>query len=149
MKSIYTAALIVALASVASHAKAGPYGDDMSKCLVSSTSTADKSLLMKWIFSAMSLNKDVASFVDMPAATRDQLNKDTGALFTRLLTESCRQQTHDAYKYEGSSAIGSAFELLGKIASQGIFADPAVAAGITDLMKNVDQVKLKASLEEK
>lgn len=85
----------------------------------------------------------------MPVATRDQLNKDTGALFTRLPTESCKQQTHDAYKYEGSSAIGSAFELLGKIASQGIFGDPAVAAGITDLMKNVDQAKLKASLEEK
>jgi hypothetical protein len=115
---------------------------------VSSTSTADKSLLMKWIFSAMSLNHDVSSFVSMPAATRDQLNKDTGALFTRLLTESCKQQTHDAYKYEGSSAIGSAFELLGKIASQGIFADPAVATGITELMKNVDQAKLKASLQE-
>lgn len=97
----------------------------------------------------MSLNKDVSAYVNMPAATRIQLSKDTGALFTRLLTESCRQQTHDAYKYEGAGAIGSAFELLGKIASQGIFGDPAVAAGIADLMKNVDREKLKAALDAK
>jgi hypothetical protein len=149
MKAIYAVSLVVALSCVAGKAEAGPYGDDMSKCLVSSTSTADKSLLMKWIFSAMSLNKDVSAYVNIPAATRDQLNKDTGALFTRLLAESCKQQTRDAYKYEGSAAISSAFEVLGKIATQGIFGDPAVAAGIADLMKNMDQVKVKAALGQK
>ena len=150
MKSATPAALsLTLLLLIGGPANAGPYGDDLSKCLVSSTSSADKSLLMKWIFSAISLSQDVSAFTNIPKTTRDQIDKDTGALYTRLLTESCKQQTHDAFKYEGSAAIGHAFELLGQIASQGIFSDPAVQAGMTGLTNNFDQAKLKAILDAK
>ena len=149
MKAIHGIVLVISLCGITGGAQAGPYGDDLSKCLVSSTTPADKSLLMKWIFSAISLNKDVSSYVNIPADTRSQIDKEAGALFTRLLTESCQQQAHDAYKYEGSAALGNAFQLLGQIAAQGIFGDPAVAGGIANLMKNVDQVKVNAALEIK
>jgi hypothetical protein len=149
MKSISAIVLAIALMSVVGSAQAGPYGDDLSKCLVSSTSAADKSLLMRWIFAAMSLNKDVSQFVDIPQGTRDQIDKDAGGLFTRLLADSCKQQAHDAYKYEGGSAITNAFQLLGQIASHGIFEDPAVTAGVGNLTKNVDQARINEALEIK
>lgn len=128
-------------------AQAGPYGDDLSRCLVSSTSESDKVLLVKWIFSAISLNAEVAPYVDMAPDVRARLNADTGALYMRLLTDSCKQQTHDAFKYEGQAAISAAFELLGGVATQGMFGDPAVQAGMSDLMNHFDEDKLNAVLE--
>ena len=85
----------------------------------------------------------------MPQEARDSLNKETAGLYMRLMTDSCKTQLHDAFKYEGSGAIGSAFQLLGQVASQEMFSDPSVAAGMTDLMKHFDDVKLKAVLEGK
>lgn len=149
MKALSAAGIVAILMLGSGHAHAGPYGDDLSKCLVSSATTADKSLLVKWIFSAISLHKDVAAHVSMPQDDRDALNKDTAGVYMRLMTDSCKNQLHDAYKYEGTSAIGTAFQLLGQVATQEMFSDPAVAAGTTDLMKYFDEGKLKAVLDAK
>jgi hypothetical protein len=149
MKTILAACTAIALLFGSTPVSAGPYGDDLSKCLVSSTTESDKTLLVKWIFSAIALNKEVSPFVDMPQDVRTKLNEDTAGLYMRLLTDSCRVQTHDAFKYEGQAAIGTAFQLLGQVASQGIFSDPAVSAGMSDLMKYFDEKKLNAVLEGK
>lgn len=149
MKALLTFCIPLALLSAALPVKAGSYGDDLSKCLVASTTDADRQLLVKWIFSAIALNRDVAQFVDMPDEVRAKINADAAGIFMRLLTDSCRSQTHDAFKYEGQAAIGPAFQLLGQVASQGMFNDPAVDAGMSDLMKHFDEARLNAVLEGK
>lgn len=149
MKALLAAGVAITLTIGSAPAHATVYGDDLAKCLVSSTTDADRAMLMKWIFSAMSLNREVAQFVSMPTDVRDKINQDAGGLYMRLLTESCKTQTRDAYKYEGQAAIASAFSLLGQIASQGLFSDPAVAAGMTELSKYFDQKKLSAVIEGK
>lgn len=149
MKNAYATCVAICLTAVALPASAGVYADDLTKCLVSSTTDADKSLLMKWIFSAISLNEEVAPFVNMPSAARTKINQDAAALYMRLLTDACKKQTHDAVKYEGQPAITAAFQVLGQVASQGIFSDPAVSAGMSDMTKYMDEEKLKAVLTEK
>lgn len=149
MKTILGLCASITLLLGSAPVNAGPYGDDLSKCLISSTTETDKALLVKWIFSAIALNKEVAPFVNMPQDVRARLNQDTAGLYMRLLTDSCKAPTHDAFKYEGQAAIGTAFQLLGQVASQGMFSDPAVAAGMTDLMKYFDEKKLRAVLEGK
>ncbi|MBF6023305.1 hypothetical protein [Lysobacter niastensis] len=143
------AAGLVSLALLPGVASAGPYGDDLSKCLVAATTPEDKALLVKWIFSAISLNEDIAPFVSMPASKREALSKETAGLYMRLMTESCRSQLRDAYRYEGSGAIGNAFNLLGQVASQEMFAAPSVAAGLEGLTRHFDQTTLNAALEGK
>jgi hypothetical protein len=149
MKILMTFCVAITVTFGSAPAHAGIYGDDLARCLVSSTTEADKAMLMKWIFSAMSLNKEVSPFVSMPANVRDKINQDAGGLYMRLLTESCKSQTHDAFKYEGQAAIVAAFSVLGQIASQGLFNDPAVAAGMTELSKYFDEKKLSAVIEGK
>ena len=100
-------------------------------------------------FSAIALHKDVASYVNIPIEVRTKINQDTAALYMRLLTDSCKAQTHDGYKYEGQAAVAAAFQLLGEVASQGIFGDPDVAVGMGDLTKYFDQKKIDAVLEGK
>ncbi len=149
MKAAVTLCIATALMFGSTEAKAGPYGDDLSKCLVSSTTEADKTLLVKWVFSAIALNKEVSSFVSMPVDVRAKLNAETAGLYMRLLADSCKVQTHDAFKYEGQAAISSAFNSLGQVATQGMFSDPAVDAGMADLTKYLDEKKLNAVLEGK
>jgi len=149
MKAVLAVCTAISLSLATAPTQAGVYGDDLSKCLVSSTTDADKALLMKWIFSAIALNKEVSPYVNMPTDVRDKINVDAAGLYMRLLTDSCKSQAHQAFKYEGQAAIGSAFQLLGQVASQGIFGDPAVAAGMTDLTKHFDEKKLNQVLEGK
>ncbi len=110
MKRVFAACVAASLALPAQHARAGVYADDLGKCLVSSTSDADKALLVKWIFSAIALQRDIAPYTRMPAEVRTDINKQTAGLYMRLLTETCRSQTATAFKYEGQAAIASAFQ---------------------------------------
>ena len=149
MNKLLGAWLALSLAAAAPVAQAGVYADDLGKCLVSSTTEADRSLMVKWIFASMSLNSEVSQYARITPQEREAFNRQTAALYMRLLTESCRSQTRDAARYEGGAAIGAAFGLLGQIATQGIFNDPAVAAGVNELEKFYDRKKLEAVMQEK
>jgi hypothetical protein len=125
---------------------AGPYADDMAKCLVTSTSTEDRTLLVRWIFSAIALHPELASMSAISPQQRDTITKNAGALFQRLLLESCKSETQQAVQNEGPYAIQYACQVLGQVATRGLFTDPQVMEGMKSLGKDVDEEKLKALL---
>jgi hypothetical protein len=139
------AALSLAL-MVSQSALAGPYSDEMAKCLVTSTSEADKNFLVKWMFAAAALHPAVKSISSVTDAQRNELNIKTAKLFERLLTESCKTQVQQAIKYEGQSTIESAFQVLGQVAARGLFSDPSVAGFIAQLGKHIDPKKMESVL---
>jgi len=139
MKRIVLACLLLSLASVA---HAGPYGDDLSKCLVKSTTDQDKSLLVQWIFYAIALNPQLAPVANISPEQREQVDKGTARMFETLLTESCLKETQAAVKYEGSTAIAEAFKLLGQVASQEMFSDPAVSKGTENFSRYIDSDRI-------
>ncbi|MGW8248877.1 MAG: hypothetical protein ACWGOV_12300 [Acidiferrobacterales bacterium] len=141
-KSIITFTFL-ALASFASvSAQAGIYGDDMAKCLVRSTTTQDRSVLVKWIFAAAASNPEVKSMVSVSEHQRNRLNKSIAKLFERLLTDSCRKETQAAYKYEGKATISSSFNLLGQVAGRELFSDPNVTKSVSGLAQYIDKEKM-------
>jgi len=146
-------ALICAVCSVvvlsATDAVAGPYADDLAKCLVKSTTPAEKNALVKWIFAAAALHPEVKGISAVTEAQREELSKSTGKLVERLLGESCKAETHDALKYEGPQVFQSAFTVLGQVASVGLFTDPGVSAYMSDFLKYVDKAKVESTLHLK
>ena len=129
-------------------ALAGPYADDMAKCLVKSSSPADRTTFLKWLFAAMALNPDVESMVTISAEQRDEMNKNAGALFTRLVTESCRSETQQAIRYEGPATVQYAFQVFGQASVGELLSNPRVAEGMKGLAKYLDQAKLKSLTAE-
>ena len=123
---------------------AGPYSDELADCLVRSTSDADKSYLVTWLFAAAALHPAVSSIASVSDAKRDELNRNAAKIVERLLTESCRSETRNALKHEGSGAFEQSFRVLGQVAGRQLFSDPAVAKSITDFANYLDQQKLKA-----
>lgn len=147
MKHVRAAAIGAAfsLALLASHsAFAGPYSDEMAKCLVTSTSEADKNFLVKWMFAAAALHPAVKSISSVTDAQRNELNVKTAKLFERLLTESCKSQVQTAIKYEGQGTIESAFQVLGQVAARGLFSDPGVNGFIAQLGNHIDKQKMES-----
>ncbi len=124
---------------------AGLYSDELAKCLVKSTTDADKNSLVKWMFAAAALHPAVKSIASVSDAERDDLNKNAAKLFERLITESCKTETQEAVKYEGPNTLQTSFEVLGQVAGRGLFADPAVARSLADFASYLDKKKLEQS----
>jgi len=139
---------VAAMAGLSGDAAAGPYADDLAKCLVGSTSAADKSTLVKWVFTIASLHPALGSVAAVTDTQRTQMDRDVAALFEALLTERCRKQTQSAMRYEGEKTIGTAFEVLGQAAMMELFSHPSVAKGLGAFTEHLDQKKLEVLLEK-
>jgi|SRR5579862_3988567 len=129
-------------------AAAGPFADDMAKCLVRSTSDSDRADLVRWIYSAMSLHPDLAAMAKVSAKDRDDLQGRASKLFSRLMFESCRSEFVQAVKNEGPATIEYAFSVLGQVAMRGLMSDSHVSESFQALGKSLDENKLKALVAE-
>jgi hypothetical protein len=146
-KLAFQALLGLLLLFSARAASAGPYGDTLGKCLVSSTTSTEKTTLVRWMFAMMALHPDVQSSSSITPEQRAQLTKETAQLFQRLLIESCRNETREAIKYEGEATIQTSFSLLGQVAARELFLNPKVSGGLSELEKYIDGKKLKELFE--
>jgi hypothetical protein len=63
------------------------------------------------------------------------LAKSTGALFQKLMLETCRTEAKQAYANEGPQTFEYAFRVLGEAASRGMFTDPHVSEGMKALAR--------------
>ena len=143
-KTIFTSLLALGLCAGPAHA--GIYGDDLGKCLVESSSEQDKQQLVEWIFFAIALNPDIAPYATITPEQRTAANKGMARLFEKLVGETCAKQASAALKYEGPSAFGSSFELLGQVAGRELFASPEGAAGTAAFAEQLDIPALQAKL---
>ncbi len=125
-------------------ANAGPYTDDLSKCLVESTTKDDRVALVRWMFAAASAHPAVASIATVSAEDLDKANAETGALFMRLLTETCEDKARKALAYEGNTTIPTSFQILGQVAGSELFSSPEVTQAMAGLRHHIDEKKLEA-----
>ena len=148
MRRMMMFAAVVGAMAVPGLASAGVYGDDMSKCLVRSTSTEDQTQLVTWVFAAISAHPAVRAMSNLSEAQRQDYTRKAGALMQRLMTVDCRKETVAALKYEGPGAIGPAFGLLGQTAMRGLMSDPSVNKGMAALGDNIDEAAFAAMAKE-
>ncbi len=134
---------VVLLALLSSAVHAGPYTDDLSKCLVESTTTEDHVVLIRWMFAALSAHPAVHSMVQVSADDLEKSNAALGALLMKLLTETCREQATKAMKYEGSTTVETSFSVFGQVAARELFANPEVQKAMAGLQNHIDAKKLQ------
>jgi hypothetical protein len=144
--NVLTTVLLLQILAGAPTFAAGPYSDELSKCLVRSTTQADKSMLVQWFVSVCTLHPDVKWMSNVTDAKRAELNKNTAQIFERLLTSGCTNEARDAVKYEGTGAIESSFSVLGQVAARELFSNPSVATGLSDFGKALDLKKIEKAL---
>jgi len=145
-KKLSAICALLSLCAVPIPTSAGPYGDTMAKCLVSSTTSSERTALVQWMFATAALHPDVRALSVASDADRERLNKGMGALLERLLINACLSETKEALRYEGNGTIEASFNVLGQVAGRELFAAPSVASSMADFAKYVDEKKLKEAL---
>lgn len=143
MKRVYRAIALVLL-SLSSPAFAGVFTDDLSRCLVDKTTIEDKTTLVQWIFVAMSRHPSVASLTKVTEEDVKLNNQKAGALFMKLLTDSCVDPAKKAIKTEGPVAIQVSFQVLGQAAVGELFTNSEVTKVMSGLDQFLDSKKLEA-----
>lgn len=143
MRFVFACAIATILCALASEASAGAFIDDMSKCLVAKSTPEDQTVFMEWMFSLIARHPAVRPLSNISDSQRNELTSKAGQLMMRLVTVDCREQTVAALKYEGASAFGNAFQLLGGAAMEGLMKDPSVDQGLEGLKNSIDDAKLK------
>ena len=144
--ALCAAAVFVAMAPAP--AAAGVYTDELSKCLVASATSDDKTNMMRWLFASVTLHPEVQSMATLTPVQREELNVKATRIVTRLLTADCRRQMVAALKNEGPSSVEKAFETLGEVAMEGLMAHPAVEAGMEAFARNLDRAQLESVFRE-
>jgi hypothetical protein len=141
-----TLAAVALLAGGIAPAMAGVHGDALGKCLVESSTPADRAQFVSWFFAAATLNPAIAPYANISPAQREQIDQGMANAFTRLITQTCRAQASAAVTNEGPAAFGTAFQIFGEVAGQQLFSSPEVAAGSQGFVRFVDMNALQQSL---
>jgi len=132
--------------SLSSFSNAGPYTDQLSACLVGMSSEEEKLVLVKWMYTAMSLHPAVAELATVEAAKRDAANEEMADLLVDLLTQKCIAQTEAAIANEGPSSLQASFGVLGQVAATELFSNPNVTTALADLNSFLDIERINQSL---
>ena len=120
----------------------GPFGDEMARCLVTSTNNRDRTKLVKWMFRVYGDHPDVSYMVDLSDREKKVIDKDVADIFTRLLSLDCIDETKKALDYEGDNVMFTAFEILGSVAAKGFIENQYVERAINKFVEQVDTEKL-------
>src|SRR5690349_16034102 len=124
---------------------AGPYGEEMTKCLVRSVTASDRSHLAKWLFVTMARSPDLESMLSLSPEQRDRIDRNAAASLTRLLGDSCGSETQHAIRYELDAGLHAYQEFLQSI-ERDIASSPAATQGVKDFAQSLDQEKLEGAL---
>lgn len=141
--SAFSLLVVIAAMAFMASSHAGVHTNNLSECLVKSTSRQDRLALVSWLYSAASFHPAVKSIASVSRDQLDTANRNSAELFVRLLTESCKDESEKALKLEGHASIQGSFNALGEVASKELFSDSDVLTAASGLEKYLDKQRLK------
>jgi hypothetical protein len=144
----FGAAILVVTSLIASPASAGVYADDVTRCLVKSSSETDQLALVKWIFAAMAQHPAIRDYASITTTQQAGLNQSMAGIVNRLLLKDCRTEVVSALKYEGAGFLEQSFKALGEVAMGGLMTNDAVEKGLTGWAGQMDVEGLNALAAE-
>ena len=121
---------------------AGPTVDQLSDCLMKSTTVTDKTTVLQWTFVALGNHPDLKAFSNVTASQKEALDKNLATVLQRILVEQCSAQTKAVIAAEGVQAVGDSFQELGRITGEEILENPEVKSQLKGMLRYVDLNKL-------
>jgi hypothetical protein len=144
---LVASAITVLLALPASAAFAQSPVDTLSRCLTDGTTGKERKDLARWLFTAMAAHPEIKDMSKVTPADQEQFTKAAGAIFTRLLADTCAKETKAAVAAGGQAALQAGFSVLGQMAMQELMSNPQVSGAMGMLEKHIDRTKVEAALK--
>ena len=121
---------------------AGPTVDQLSDCLMKSTTATDKTTVLQWTFVALGNHPDLKAFSNVTATQKEALDKNLASVLQRILVEQCSAQTKAVIQADGIQAVGESFQQLGQITGEEIVKNTEVKQQLNGLLRYVDLNKM-------
>lgn len=134
--------LAIALLGCSQVSMAGPTVEQLSDCLVKSTTAADKTTVLQWTFVALSSHPDLKSLSQVTPEQKQALDQKLATVLQRILVEQCSTQAKAVIQTEGLQAVGESFQELGQITGEEILKNPEVKGQLQGVLRYVDLNKL-------
>ena len=129
-------------------AQAGPFGDELGRCLVTSSTDTERGAMIRWMFVAFAGHPQVTDLVPIPRQRQQETSRAVATVYNRLMLNACRQQMIQAIRVEGPASVHLAFQVLGQAAAGELMNSPAGAAVIAGLQDYIDMAGIEALLRE-
>ena len=143
MSSVVGSTVVAAvLLGAAQMSMASPTVDQLSDCLVKSTTATDKTAVLQWTFSALSTHPDLKALSNVSDAQRTQLDQKFAQVLQRVIVEQCAAQTKAVIQTDGLQAVGESFQALGRTTGEEIIQNPEVKQQLKGVIRYVDLNKL-------
>ena len=137
--------VVSALMGTTQMASASITVDNLSNCLVKSTTDADKKVVLQWTFVALSAHPDLQSFSQVTTEQRDGLDKNLAQVLQRILVDQCSAETKAVIQTDGLQAVGDSFQELGQETGEQILKTPEIKDQYKGLVRYLDLSKLVAT----
>lgn len=139
---------VVFAMSAAGVARAGPYADELSKCISGKLTDADRTALAVWLFEELSAHPALKPLANVTEAQRADASKTVATLVQRLLIDECRPQAAAAFRNEGGGVALRSFWEIGQQSVASLARDPAVAGNMQQIGQYIDTAKLAAAMRD-
>lgn len=116
--------------------------DQLSQCLLTSTTAADKSIVLQWTFVALSAHPDLQAYSQVTTEQRDRLDQNLAQVLQRILLEQCANETKTVIQNDGIQAVGSSFQALGQETGAQILKTPEIKEQYKGVLRYLDWGKL-------
>ena len=139
---VASACVAVAMLGSAQVATASTTVDNLSSCLVKSTTSTDKKVVLQWTFVALSAHPDLKAFSQVTTEQKDALDKNLAQVLQRILVDQCAAETKAVIQADGVQAVGDSFQELGQQTGEQILKTPEIKEQYKGLVRYLDLSKL-------
>ena len=112
---------------VSSFSYSGPFSDEFSRCIVTKTTSQEKTDLVKWIYVIISFHPQLKEMSGITSDDVEMANIRVADYMTNVFAYKCKDEMMDAIEYEGEESAMEAFKLLGEIAMMEIMSEQNVS----------------------
>jgi hypothetical protein len=144
MRLLPVAAAALAAAALPSPASAQEATNAFTQCLIRSASPEDRTMLIRWLFSALGSNPVFDDLVRIDEATRVEIARSVARIFNHLVLSDCRPEALAALRENGQQAFFGAFTALGQFAGMELMLTPDAARELQRFAQFLDTAGLEA-----
>ena len=139
---------IIFLLSINFNINAGPFTDEFSRCIVTKTTSQEKTDLVKWIYVTISFHPQLSDMSNLSSEDVEMVNIRVADYMTNVFAYKCNKELIEVIKYEGENSVVTAFELLGEIAISEIMVDEGVSIASEFFTQYLDESVIAEALSE-
>lgn len=111
----------------------------LGKCIVGTLSASDRQDIARWVFGSMSFHPEVKQLSAENAKATQEAAQKVGAIFTRVLRDTCSTEVREAANAGGPPVVLSAINFFTQIGIQELMTNKAVLTIHSSFSKYADR----------